>query len=242
MKCVILCAGYATRLYPLTENKAKALLEVGGMALLTHTINNLLKVVEIDEIFVVTNNKFHNHFLKWNLDNDKIKIINNSTRKNEDRLGGVIDLSLAFNEFEDEELMVILGDNYFGFDFRNFIDYFNTHKKTSVALYDVKEVEQAKLFGIIDIDEDDKIIGFVEKPENPKSTLASTGGYIFCKEDVKNISDYINSDKKKDGIGFIIEDFIKNNIDIKGFVFCEPWVDIGSYEDYEKLNEMLGGN
>jgi glucose-1-phosphate thymidylyltransferase len=238
MKAVILCAGYATRLYPLTLNTPKALLDVNGKPLLSHIIENLSSISEIDKIYVVTNDKFYNHFSDWAKGNKTIEVINDNTKTNETRLGGVGDFALALDKIKDDDILIILGDNFFNLELKRFVDFFRLNKETAVALYDLKNKEDARKFGVLET-EGSKIIGFEEKPQDPKSTLISTGAYIFPKEFIGNLKDYISSAKNKEGIGFMIQDFVVNQFNLNGFVFDEGWFDIGSLDDYKRLNEYL---
>jgi len=239
MKAVILCAGYATRLYPITINEPKALMKIAGQPLLSYTINNIKNIKEIDKIYVVTNSKFYDKFLKWKKDMGKVEIIDDGTFKNEERLGGVMDFNIAFKKCINDDIFIILGDNLFNLDLEGFVNFFNRNRRCCVALHDVKNLEESKRFGVIELDSNSKIIGFEEKPQEPKSTLISTGAYIFPKEFTGKMQEYIASDKNKDGIGYMIQDFIKSDFEIDGFVFDESWVDIGTIEDYKKINKEM---
>jgi len=242
MKVVILCAGYATRLYPFTIGESKSLLLVGGKPLLSYTIKNLESIREIDEIFVVTNGKFYEKFVEWKKnEKSKIEIINDKTWTSEKRLGGVIDLKLALDKCGDDDIFVILGDNYFNFDLRNFADFFKVKKKTCIALHDVGDFEKAKRFGVVEVGGGNKVLNFEEKPENPKSTLISTGCYIFTRNDLEKIKDYFKSEKNKEGVGYIVKDFVESGEEVKGFIFKEDWYDIGIMEDYKKIKQDVGG-
>ncbi len=239
MKAIILCAGYATRLYPLTINESKALLLVNKIPLLTYTIKNLQNIREIDKIFVVTNSKFYKKFVEWKEleDNDKIEILNDGTWKNEEKLGGVMDFALALKECNDD-ILVLFGDLYFNFPLKRFVDFFQENKSICVALHDLKDKEKVKKFGVLGIQED-KIISFEEKPENPKSTLINAGAFIFPRKSLPDLKEYIKSDKNKENIGYVIKEFIEQGKDIGGFVFTETWYDIGTIEDYKKIKKEI---
>lgn len=236
MKAVILCAGYGTRLYPLTINAPKALLKIGESYLLDYTINNLKTVDKIDKIYIVTNNKFYNDFLKWNSD-ERIEIISDGTDNNEERLGGVMDFALALKKI-NEDIIVLFGDLYFNFSLKKFFDFFQKRKKICIALHDLGDLEKAKRFGVLET-KGENIIGFEEKPQNPKSSLINAGAFIFPKDSILDLKKYINSDKNKENIGYMIIDFIKQGKDIKAFVFSEEWYDIGTMEEYERVKEKV---
>ncbi len=238
MKAVILCAGYATRLYPFTINEPKALLMVNGRPLLSYTVKNIESIRKINKIYVVTNNKFSQNFSEWKRkEAPLIEVINDGTEKNEERLGGVMDFALALKKIEDD-IFVVFGDLFFNFPLKRFVDYFHKNRKICVALHDLKDKEKVKRFGVLEID-GERIIGFEEKPENPKSTLINAGAYIFPKESIPDLKAYISSDKIKENIGYIIIDFIKQGKDIRGFVFDEEWHDIGTIEDYERIKKEI---
>ncbi len=238
MKAIILAAGYATRLYPLTLNKPKPLLEIKGKPLLSYIIQKINKIKDVNEIFIVTNNKFYSQFVLWkehfkNL-NQKIEIINDNTQSNEKRLGGIGDLNFVINKKDiQDDLLVILGDNFFAFNLDEFVDFFNQTKKTMIGLVEISK-EKAKRFGVIELDTEGKIIGFEEKPSEPKSNLISTGIYIFTKEDLEKIREYMKTDLNKDGPGYLVKYLIEKN-DVYAYKFKGGWVDIGSMEEYEKL-------
>jgi glucose-1-phosphate thymidylyltransferase len=200
-----------------------------------------LSIKNLDKIYVVTNDKFYKNFTDWKekeWGTTRIEIINDRTTRNEERIGGVMDFALALEKI-NEDIMIIFGDVYFNFSLNIFAEYFNSREKVCVALYDLKDKEKAKRFGVIEMN-GDKIAGFEEKPEHPKSTLVNAGAYIFPKESISDLKDYIKSGKNKENIGFIIIDFLRRNMDIRGFVFDEDWYDIGTKEDYEKIKEEIG--
>ena len=183
MKAIILAAGYGTRLYPLTKDKPKPLLEVAGRPIVDHIIKKLVEIDEVDEIFIVTNNKFYGHFEGWLSEfksEKKIKIVNDGTKSNEGRLGSLGDVNFVI-EKEDikDSIMIVAGDNLFEFSLKDFVESHKKHNKSAVALYDVQDRELAKHYGIVGVGDGNRMIEFEEKPSEPKSTLASTGVYIY---------------------------------------------------------------
>ncbi len=238
MKCIILCSGYATRLYPLTLDRPKPLLPIRGKPLLNYLIENVSKIEDIDEIFVVCNEKFYKNFLEWKKTNSfskEIKIINDGTLSNETRLGGLGDFWFAINKEKiDEDVLLLLGDNFFNFDLRKIVGFFEKRRQSVVGLYDLGDLEKSKNFGVIELKEN-KIMSFEEKPKNPKSTLISTGIYVYSKKELERIADYMKTDKPKDGPGYLIP-YLLSFQDVYGLVLDGFWYDIGSKEVYEEVN------
>ena len=242
MKSIVLAAGYATRLYPLTKNKPKPLLEIAEKPIMEHIISKIEEVDDVDEIFIVTNDKFYNTFIEWlkgYSSNKKIKIVNDMTKSNEDRLGSIGDVSFVIEkENINDDTLVIAGDNLFEFSLKGVVDVFNKRKTTTVALYDVKDIELAKKYGIVSVDKSNKIIDFKEKPEKPKSTLASTGVYIYPGNILKSIVEYAGKGES-DKTGNFLEWLYKKE-DIYCYVSDKKWYDIGSLDQLEEARENDG--
>lgn len=237
MKAIILCAGYATRLYPLTLNKPKPLLEIKGKPMLDYIIDKISIVDDVDEIFIATNNRFYNDFLNWkNSRNFKksVEIINDGTNSNGDRLGGIGDLDFAIKKGKiNDDILVVLGDNYFEFDLNGAVEFFKKKNECVLAIKDIGNLEEAKKFGVVKA-ENGKIISFVEKPENPDSSHVSTGIYIFPRKSMRLINDYMKTELPKDGPGFLIHYFLKSQ-DVFAFPLEGFWHDIGDVKTYEML-------
>ncbi|HZX20013.1 MAG TPA: nucleotidyltransferase family protein [archaeon] len=241
MKALILAAGYATRLWPLTKNKPKPLLEVKDKPIIDHIIGHFKEIPEITEVFVVTNEKFSLAFEQWAESVNfgiPIKIINDMTTSNEDRLGAVGDMKYVIDEVKlDDDLLVIAGDNLFEYKLSDFYAYFKKKKSSIVACKDMVSLDEVKeKFGVVELNNSNKITGFEEKPLNPKSAVAATACYIFAKEDVRSIKNYIEAGNKPDNAGDFIK-WLSNHKPVFAFVFTEKWFDIGSFESLGKARE-----
>lgn len=244
MKVIIPAAGYATRLYPLTINKPKHLLEVKGKPIVEHIINKLKDLDSVDEIYIVTNEKFFSNFNNWlkGLDSKiPIKVINDGTTSNDDRLGQVGDIKLVLDKTKlNDDLLIISGDNLFNFSLKGVHD-FHVNKNTNVnALYDIKSYEDASQLGVAAVDETNRIIEFQEKPKFPKSTLVSMGIYLFPKHNVPLISKFLGEGNNADKIGYFMEWLLQND-ELYGYVYEEKWFDIGWKSSLEQArNEFKG--
>lgn len=241
MKVIILAAGYATRLYPLTLDTPKPLLNVAGKTIVEHILDKVTPVKGVSNIFIVTNDKFYDHFREWQQDYTflvPISILNDGTKTNEDRLGAVGDIDFVLRTQQiDEDVLVIAGDNLFGFSLQQFVyDFEQSGKKSLVALHDLGDVEKVKgKFGVAMV-EGTKIVDFEEKPFNPKSTLASTACYLFSKDDLHMIP-MLRKEGKADNSGDLVKWLVEHS-EVYGFVFTEHWFDIGSLELLKKADEV----
>ncbi len=239
MKAIILAGGYAKRLWPLTKNKPKQLLSVGGRPMVEYIIEKLETQEEIDKIIISTNEKFEGNFKEWlsgYKSSKDIELVIEPTLLEENKLGSVGALGYLVKKKDfNEELMIIGGDNLFDFDLRDLINYYREKKGDVVALYDLKSIEKARSYGVAKVDEKMRIIDFVEKPKNPPSALVSTACYMLSPGGVKSILSYLDAGENPDAIGFFIKWLIKRER-VFGFVFSGRWFDIGSLESLEEAD------
>ncbi|MBT4935411.1 nucleotidyltransferase family protein [Candidatus Woesearchaeota archaeon] len=240
MKAIILAAGYATRLYPLTENQPKPLLEVNNISILNHILDKVHKIEGITDIYVVTNARFYDAFRTWHCNYplaDKITLINDGTTSNDDRLGAVGDIHYVVQDKDiNDDLLVIAGDNLFGFELQHFINFSDKHNTSSVAFCDLKNVEKVRRKLGVGVLDGEKVIGFEEKPLEPSSALASTACYLFKKNDLPFIEQAMERGSADNSGDFV--KFLVNNSQVHGFVFDEHWFDIGSFESLEEANTL----
>jgi len=243
MDAIILAAGYATRLYPLTENMPKPLLSVAGKPIIAHIIKKLEQIASIGKIYIVTNSKFEQHFKKWLQDfgsEKPIEIVNDGTKSNEDRLGALGDVYYTINSKDiKDDIIVVAGDNLFELSLADVFNFFKKRKSNVIVLHDVKDFELARHYGIVEID-GSVVVNFEEKPLSPKSTLASTGIYLFPKKTIQLISKYIAQGNNPDKTGSFIEWLHKRDT-VHSYVTDKKWYDIGSIEQLEKANKYYKG-
>ncbi len=251
MKALVLAAGYGTRLYPLTTLTSKSLLTISGKPLVEHILMRIeeLQGIEglqgIKEIIIVTNNRFFPDFRNWLNSYGsgvKVRLINDMTNSNEDKLGAVGDIHFAVrSEGLDDDLLVIAGDNLFEFSLLGMYRFFREKRASVVALHDLKDPGRAAgKFGIAEIDSDFRIVGFEEKPANPKSSLASTACYLFTKKDLAELERCIAAHQKPDNLGDFVK-WLSAKTSIYGFVFGEKWFDVGSHEHLKEADAHFSG-
>jgi glucose-1-phosphate thymidylyltransferase len=239
MKGLILAAGYGTRLYPLTLDRPKPLVKVGGRTILERLLRKIESVRSCDEVYIVTNNKFYDMIVRWVRDRSfsvKVKVINDKTMSNEDRLGAIGDINLVLDrEKPEDDLLILAGDNLFEFEINDFVSFASGKGKFSVALFDVKDRKLAQRYGIVMLDTEQKVADFQEKPENPPSTLASTGIYYMPGAKLSLLEDYMHTDLAKDAPGNFVK-WVSENDGVYGYVFTEGWYDIGDKISLEKAD------
>ncbi|MDD5136947.1 MAG: nucleotidyltransferase family protein [Candidatus Omnitrophica bacterium] len=240
MTLIILAAGYAVRLQPLTLNTSKSLLSVGNKKIIDRILEKVFRIKDISAIYIITNSKFFKNFSDWlkaSKHENKISLICDGTTTNENRLGAIKDLEFVIKEeFITGDIMVVAGDNLFEFDLNSFLAFARKKDGVSIAVHDIGSLELAKNYGVVKTDADQRVVDFEEKPQDPKSTLISTGIYYFPKNKVAFINEYVKMQDKLDAPGNYIG-WIAKRDKVYGFAFSEDWYDIGGIESYRKADE-----
>ena len=240
MKALIMAAGYATRLYPLTKDRAKPLLPIAGKPMIDYITDALDAVREIDRIYVVTNSRFSASFREWagarkNVIRTPIEVIDDGTVSDDDKLGAIGDIRFVLDrERVDDDLLVVLGDNLFDLDLKDIVTFFR-EKGATVAAYDVRDREAAKLYGILAVDKNSRVVDFKEKPADPPSTLAAIGMYLFPREKLKLFRVYAEEGNKMDAPGYYIR-WLYQREAVYAYVFSGVWYDIGDLEMYRRAD------
>lgn len=250
MKCIILAAGYATRLYPLTENFPKPLLKVGEKTILDWLIDDIDESGIVDEYVVVSNHKFIKHFQNWAKDlNKSIKIIDDGTINNENRLGAVKDIKLAIDNIEvshekenevKDGYLIIAGDNLLDFSLQRFIYYTKIKNASCIMRFYEENKERLKKCGIVEVDKDDRIISMEEKPENPKSHWVSPPFYYFTEDDVLKVGNAITEGCGVDAPGSFIS-WLSSKTNVYAMPMPGRRYDIGNLESYDKVKKEYKG-
>jgi glucose-1-phosphate thymidylyltransferase len=238
MKAIILAAGYATRLYPLTENYPKPLLRIVNKPILDYLVDDLLTISDINEIILVTNNKFYDHFMSWSVSRAlsiPIHIINDGSNANHERLGAIADLELALNGMKQEEdIFVLAGDNICDFSLKQLVDFYHTHHKSSIFVHELKDVDSLRKTGVAQLD-GLKLVSFEEKPENPMGTHAVPPFYIYTKDTLEYIHEYMKLGLPKDAPGSLLT-WLSKIVEVYACPMIGHRYDIGDIESYQDTN------
>ena len=244
MKGLVLAAGYATRLRPLTESWAKELLPVGGRPMVDWIVDRLTAVPALDEVHLVTNAAKAPSFEDWARERGVV-VHDDGTTSNEDRLGAIGDLQFVLERIGSaDDLLVIAGDNLFDFRLEDFVGFWRVQGTASaVAVRDVGSRELARQYGIVTLDPSARVVGFVEKPDAPTTTLAATATYLFHRTHLPLVGEYLAGGNSPDQPGRFVG-WLRERQAVYGWVFDETWYDIGTPEQLleadNRLRERVG--
>ena len=239
MKVVILAAGYATRLRPLTDSIPKPLLPVGGRPIVDWIVDNARGGGDVDGIHLVTNSRFADRFRDW-ASPLGVVVHDDGTLTNEDRLGAVGDLQLVIERGAiDDDLLVVAGDNLFDYRLADFAaDWGRREAASAVAVYDCGDLELATHYGIVELGADDRIEYFVEKPDDPPSTLAATATYLYSRAHVPLVRRYLDEGHAPDQAGSFVA-WLYRREPVYGYRFAGDWFDIGNHVQLLEADNLL---
>lgn len=242
MKAIILAAGYATRLYPLTKNKAKPLLEVAGKTILDHIMEKVEEVSIINEVFIVTNEKFSFSFSEWRRayrGNKKITVVNDQTTTNDNRLGAIADIQYVIETQQvEEEIMVLAGDNLFDFSLVDFVSFYRAVESDSISVHELDNFEELRTTGVAEVDQNHLVVSFEEKPSEPKSNLAVPPIYLYERETLPLIKQYLDEANNPDAPGYFLPWLIQRK-SVYAYKFEGLRYDIGTIESYQKVKKLF---
>lgn len=238
MKCLILAAGYATRLYPLTENFPKPLLPVGGRAILDILIDDVDRLGLIDEYVIISNSKFYSHFLKWaESRGEKITVVDDGTSTNETRLGAVRDVAFAIEKLSlDDDMLVMAGDNLLDFSLTEFVSYSARVGTSCVMRYTEPDPKRLTKSGVLLIGEGDRVLSMWEKPASPASDQCCPPFYFFTRGDTKLVFEALNEGCAADAPGGFIQ-WLVNHSPVHAMKMPGRRYDIGNLESYERVQK-----
>lgn len=242
MQCILLAAGYATRLYPLTENMPKALLKLGDKTILDMVTDKIDEVSEVESIYIVTNEKFYNSFLEWSKGYrgpKKIKVLNDHTTNNDNRLGAIGDLKYVIDaEKIDDEILVMASDNIFDFSLNDFTAMYREKNADMICAHTIENKEDLHSMGVVELAADGRVKSFEEKPQNPKSDLGVPPFYLYKRETLPLVDTYLKEGNNPDAPGHFIPWLIGKN-EVYAYVFDAVRIDIGTPESYYDACDRL---
>lgn len=242
MKAIVLAAGYATRLYPLTINKPKALLTIGKETILDFVINEITTLPEVDEIYIVTNDRFYEQFCEWNKLSDKsvkITVLNDNTTDDATKLGAIGDIQFVIDKMNvSDDVLIMASDNIFTFKLCEFYDAFKKKGKDMILVSEIDNREDLKRMANVVLDEDGKVLDMVEKPAEPISDFAAFASYFYKRETVPLIKEYLEQGNNPDAPGFFPSWLFKKK-DVYAYKFVGECYDIGTPQAYEEVGAIF---
>jgi glucose-1-phosphate thymidylyltransferase len=245
MNVIILAAGYATRLYPLTLNQAKPLLRVAGKPMIEWIIGNLASVPDIEKVYIVTNNKFVASFEAWSREYSqkqpqlRFKIVNDGTLSDDDRRGAIGDIHFVLHtqNLQQSDLLVVAGDNLFSQPIDGFANFAKNYPAT-LGLYDVRDLEAIKKYNSVATDSQGRVIHFEEKSQHPTSTRTGIALYYYRKDVIPLIDMYVREGNNLDQPGRLIQ-WLHPRVEVQTWPVPGTWFDIGSKESLEEADHIF---
>lgn len=246
MKCVILAAGYATRLYPLTENFPKPLLKVGDKTILDWLVDDIAEAGLVDEFVVISNHKYASHFEAWASEKTlamapKFTVVDDGTSTNETRLGAVCDVQFAIDSLGlDDDMLVIAGDNVLDFSLVRFVKYAAEKGTPCIMRYFEPATERLRKCGVISVGQDDLVLGMEEKPAEPKSNWCCPPFYFYTREAAGMVAKAIDGGCGVDAPGSFIA-WLAAKTPVHAMLMPGSRYDIGNLQSYEQVQSSYRG-
>jgi glucose-1-phosphate thymidylyltransferase len=247
MKCMVLAAGYATRMYPLTENQAKPLLPINGKPILNYILRHVHPIQEIDDILVISNHKFASQFRSWADDYSKtdlpphqaIHVLDDGSTSNDTRLGAIRDIQIGIEDqgWEKESLLIMAGDNIHYFDTGAWFRFFKEKNEHSITVRWLENQEELVRTGIVTMDEQNRVVDFQEKPSNPKTNWSCPAFYLYKAGIIDHIKQYIQEGSNPDAPGHFIT-HLHQVTTVLAWPFKEEVIDIGNLETYNEMKDQ----
>ena len=243
MKNIVIAAGYATRLGELTKNFPKPLLKIGEQTILGRMLDDIDRIPEIDEHIIITNHRFVDHFLNWSKTTklkNKMTIIDDGTSSNETRLGAVCDLLFAMEQLQiDDDMLVVAADNLLFFSFQEFVDFAREKGTSCIMCHEEPSIEKLQRTGVVELDDQMKVLGMEEKPEVPKSHWAVPPFYIYLRRDLDLVRHSVENGCGKDAPGNLAHYMVEHTT-MHAWPMSAGRFDIGSLDTYYEAVKRFG--
>ncbi|MCL2351979.1 MAG: nucleotidyltransferase family protein [Firmicutes bacterium] len=241
MKAIILAAGYATRLYPLTKDRPKPLLPIREKPIIDYIVDQIGTIPAVDRIFVVTNHKFAGHFEKWAAEGKRalpVTVVDDGTTDNETRLGAIGDIAFTLGAGKiDDEILIIAGDNYSTYPLREQYDFYAEKGGDCLCAQRIADAEDIKRYAVAQIDGDGKVLSLVEKPQNPLSDLAVFATYIYTRDTAALFQKYLAEGNNPDAPGHFPQWLYKRK-PVYVYIMNGECYDIGTLQSYEEVQAL----
>lgn len=238
MKCIILAAGYATRLYPLTENFPKPLLKIGGKAILDWLVDDIAPLTE--GFVIVSNHRYVSRFQQWAMGKEQtITVLDDGTESNETRLGAVNDIQLASGGVDDD-CVVMAGDNVLDFSLQHFVSFARGKGTSCVMCHEENRLEALRKTAVITVDADNLITSYEEKPREPKGSLAVPPFYYYTAKDIKRVGEALEAGCGYDAPGSFAA-WLSARTAMHACIMPGKRYDIGDMESYQYVRETYKG-
>ena len=243
MKNIVIAAGYATRLGELTKNFPKPLLEIGNSTILGRMIDDIDQIDDVDEHVIITNHKFAHIFEQWAAEqhySKPITIVDDGTETNETRLGAVCDLLFAMEKLQiDDDLLVVAADNLLFFSFQEFVDFAKVKGTSCIMCHEQPSIEKLQRTGVVELDDNHRVLGMEEKPQQPKSNWAVPPFYIYLKKDLDLVRHSVENGCGKDAPGNLAHYMVEHTT-MHAWPMSAGRFDIGSIDTYEEAKRRFG--
>ena len=241
MKAIILAAGYAMRLYPLTENIPKALLPIGGRPMLDYLMDSVASVSEIDEAIIVSNHRFAAQFEAWATEATqaypslRLTVLDDGTTNNENRLGAVGDIQFAIEKLAlDDEVLVAASDDFFTFDLRDYVADYRRHGQNLLLGHRLDSLEDLRRFAVAELDSERRVLSLEEKPQTPRTDIAIYALYIYRADTLPLVKQYLDEGNNPDSPGRFPE-WLYSRRETRVWMFEGECIDIGTPESYREI-------
>ena len=248
MKTIVLAAGYATRLYPLTLHVPKPLLKVGDRTILDRLLDDIDTIPGISEHIIVTNHKFAGVFRDWAASRHSgsapvsvpVTVLDDGTETNETRLGAVRDLILALDTCRtDGDILVVAADNILDFSLKGFVEAFHRYHTSMIMCHFEPDMSKLQRTGVVEVDEDMRVLQMQEKPPAPVSHWAVPPFYIYRREDLALVRHAVENGCASDAPGHLAR-FLSERTLLHAWPMPGRRFDIGSLDSYEEAKREFG--
>ena len=238
MKALILAAGYATRLRPLTDDVPKMLLPLAERPMLDYLVDRLREIDDLGEIHLVTNARFAEAFRDWAPED--VTVHDDGTTSNDDRLGAIGDIAFALERggLEGDDVLVVAGDNLIGYSLADYVDFWRAKGGSAIAVHQVPDRALLSQYGVVELDEEDRVVGLEEKPAEPKSSLAATASYLYRADHLALLPQYLAEGNPTDAPGnFVV--WLHAREPVYGYRVTGEWHDIGDLGQLLAADNLL---